>query len=306
MSTTCCSPSTNWNVPSPGNLVIVPPGSQAVQIPQVYPCGGDAVDSTGTVNGGSAVTPSASLASYPTVKINFNAPAISGSGGFYSVDARQWAIPGANAWIAPMGWVAITGVSGELVSFTNISLPTGATVNAGSIIMVTPPALPASGNTLPASASALSFLQGYENGNARNLPAGADGQVLKSLSNRWQASSGLMYLPLESEPDITPAGINSITTATLSFTGNLALPNLPSPLPPAFGVCLSIKLLQGVTTSTAEVRVEGQLVAASRQAGQLAINSTIVRVTSTTPQLVLTKATTSQVTVNVTVTGYFV
>lgn len=296
----------NWNVPRPGNLVIVPAGSQAVQIPLAYPCGGDAVDSTGTVNGASAVTSAASLAAYPTVKTNFNAPSLTGSGGFYSANAVQWAIPGANAWIAPMGWVAITGVSGELVSFTNISLPVGATVNAGSIIMATPPALPASGNALPANASSLSFLDGYENGNPRKLPAGSSGQVLKSFNDRWQASSGLMYVPLESEPDVTPAGINSITAATHSFTGSLSLPNLPSPLPPSFGVCLSIRLLQGSTTATEEIRVEGQLLASSRLAGQLAINTTIARVTSSTPQLILTKAASSTVTVTVTVNGYFV
>lgn len=137
----CSSGGTGWNPPTPGSLVIAPPGSHVVQAPLAYPCSGDQAQSL------SGATQAAACQGYPTLNSQVTFPNAKGSGQFRAACASSWAIPGMQLWFPPVGLVKVIGVSGELVTFENLTIPAGTTMDSGSPIVPSGPAPAAVGST---------------------------------------------------------------------------------------------------------------------------------------------------------------
>ena len=301
-----CPSGTPFNPPTPGSLVVVPYGSQVVQTPQVYPCGGEAVQSTGSVAGGEATSSSnaASAFAYPMVKSDFNMVGVDASGSFLSQNALLWAIVGASVWIAPLGYVTITGVSGEVVSFKNVNVPGGTLIRAGSNLLISPPSIN-SGSV--GEVNALNVINGSLNGDPGTL-RGQEGQMLKVVSGRWQASAGKVYAPLT-----TPVNVFSETfgSGAMTATRTLTLPNLPNPLPPLLAVAMTIQLYGNSYDHTTlawgfEVK-KGGIVLASLHSFQSVAHPIVTLDGTVSPlcQLNFEKGGTSQASASIHVHGYF-
>ena len=288
---------------------MVPPGSQAVQIPSAYPgCGGEQSAAMGSVQEAAPGGGAGGLGLYPTIKNDFVAPALGSAGGFYSDFAAAWAVSGASAWIAPIGHVTITGVAGTLVSYVNVNIPQGTLIRAGAIILLSPPALSAgsgSNNSTPVDANALDRIGGFLESQARHLPAGANGALLRSSNGRWLASPGGIYSPLAAESDISPSSVRPIPTGSTTVTVNLSLPNLPTPLPSSFGAILTVRLKQSAHNQEVEVKIAGQAIGAVRGTQELDVSTAIIRCVNATPQMTVSREGNCSPFINVYARGYF-
>jgi hypothetical protein len=134
---------TSWATPDPGTVVVLPFGSKAIQTPQAYPCGAESMAASGVAVGASgtpsAVTP---VSFYPSLSADMTTPNIGNQGQLRSANAIQWAIPGLSVWIPPFGLIKVLGVSGDVVTYENQTIPAGTTIMAGATLFPIGPADP--------------------------------------------------------------------------------------------------------------------------------------------------------------------
>ena len=123
---------TPWATPNPGNVVVLPFGTKAIQVPQAYPCNAEQTEATAVQAVAAAGTPGACVSPYPSVSAEFTIGNVGENGQFRSPCASAWAIPGMAVWIPPFGNIEILGVTGELVTYRNLSVPSGSTIAAGT------------------------------------------------------------------------------------------------------------------------------------------------------------------------------
>lgn len=288
---TCCPPNSALPSLASGNVVIVPAGSTPVAIPQ-YACAGSEQSVGSASNPGSQSSSLITTFSYPTVKTTFTAPAVNANGSFFSANASQWAVVGAYVWISPVGHVRITGISGELVSFQNLSIPASTSVSAESRIIISAPPVPQSlqsGETVEED-TGLDFVRGLTSNVAKYL-GGANGSILRRIGNKWQASPLLTLQLLATPVDLTPPNFQGISTdgsSTITGTLQLASAGLPSVLPATFGVLITTRmrtLYSGSTVGYGEVVSAGGEKLCATYGNDHSVNTSIMRCTSATPQV---------------------
>lgn len=229
---TCCHPSSGsgWNTPTPGQTVVVPPGSQVVQAPVAYPCHGEQATASGVVLGASpGGTPGSSACpGYPTLSGDVTFPAINALGQLRASCASAWAVPGLAVWVPPFGTVKVTGVSGDLVTFENLSIPPGSTVGSGAVIVPSGPAATAESDL--ESVTQFDSLLGLVDGVQKRIE-GSPGQVLRWGAAGWQKhTAGSTFFPLKDSVDcLTGAGANRVVTNGNDATAvAVPLPSKPS------------------------------------------------------------------------------
>lgn len=209
---------------------------------------GSSASSGSSTSGGSTTGTDCPLGTtLPVVAAQFTAPAIGAVGQLQSTCASNWAITGNALRLAPFGNILITGVSGNIISYENLTVPVGASIAAGQPLFQFIPA----STTQGVVGTALEQIQGIFGG-VTTLMGGTSFQI-----PRWQQVGSNTYLQNQSGyqlyyPLATPTLIVDQSDANLtnpiagSPTTNVtpiyALPGLPSPLPAAFGVQLSIDM----------------------------------------------------------------
>lgn len=183
----------------------------------------------------------------PVVAAQFTVPAVGAVGQFQSLCASNWAIVGNALRIAPFGNLLITGVSGDIISYENMTVPVNTSIAPGQTLFQFIPA----STTAGVPGTALEQVQGIFGG-VTTLLSGAAFQI-----PRWTQVGGNTYLqnqngyqlwyPLATPTlivDQTDAGLtNPIAgSPTTNVTPIYNLPGLPSPLPASFSVQLSIDM----------------------------------------------------------------
>lgn len=150
---------TPWATPNPGAVVVLPFGSKAIQTPQAYPCNAEQTEATAIAAAGASPASPACPSPYPSVAAEFIVANVGSTGQFRSACASAWAIPGMAVWIPPFGNIEILGVTGELVTYRNLSVPSGTTIAAGTRMLPTGPAASVPGTRmLNVSLSALASI----------------------------------------------------------------------------------------------------------------------------------------------------
>jgi hypothetical protein len=103
-------------------------------------------------------------------------------------------VPGLALWLPPFGQVEVTGVSGELVTFENLSIPPGSTLSAGAPVVPSGPAATEDGNL--ESVSQFDSIIGLVDGKQKRIE-GAAGQMLRWGASGWQKySAGSSFYPI--------------------------------------------------------------------------------------------------------------
>lgn len=191
--------------------------------------------------------------SLPLVSASFTLPSTGGVGQLSSSCASNWAIPGNSLFIPPFGVVSITGVAGDLISYQNDTITPGTTISAGQRLFQFIPADTSAGTVGSALEQVAGFLGGVS-----TLLTGSPFQLLRwnqQGSNTYlQNIAGYqLYYPLATPTlitDVSDANLtNPIASGVSSVTATYNLPGLPAPLPPSFGIQLSVEL-QNPTNET--------------------------------------------------------
>jgi len=130
---------TVWQAPSPGSIAVLPFGSKAIQTPQKYPCNTEQMQATAVISnqGGASQNPAltAAVSSYPILSAQITIPTVGLQSQLRSPNASQWALPGLAVWIPPFGNIEVLGVTGDLVTYKNLSIPSGTTIGEGAILV---------------------------------------------------------------------------------------------------------------------------------------------------------------------------
>lgn len=234
-----CNPCSGGNSFYPVNQPLFPP-----------PVGAGSGSSSGGSSGGGTGTGGTTCPEgtfLPLAGSQFTVPAIGSVGQFNSPCATQWAIPGNAISIAPFGILEITGVSGDVISYRNQTIQPGTTIAIGQRLFQFVPADVESG----VDGAQLEKVQGITGG-VPTLISGLPFQTLRwiqqgSITYLVNQSGFQQYYPLSAPSLIvdntTPTLTNPIAgSPTTTVTATYTLPGLPSPLPPNFGVALSIDL----------------------------------------------------------------
>lgn len=226
-------------------------------------------------------------------------PAITGTGQLFSKCAYLWAIPGCTLYLAPFGSVTISGVAGNLITFQNINIPNGQVIQAGTLMVMGPPAA-SSASQLQ---SQLDRLRGFLNG-FDSFIVGAANQLL-----RWNVSggnvflqpvNGMIFIPNPSAAtEISPedVGGSGITTtpmpAALSLSAYYALPNLPAGnlLPATFYAHVLIRLSVSTNLPQPLVAKHNSADVAGLQNSTLNVTTVVLPVSGSRLQLELSKGT---------------
>lgn len=245
-----CAPCQSATQP-PCNPGVFPQVPAAPAFPAFLPPSGSALPvDTG---GGETASPLCPAIVMPRLSQSFTAPALNAVGQLFSACAYLWAVPGCTLFFPPFGSVQIVGVSGDLITFTNINVVPGTTVQAGTILVQGPP-VTQQGSTIPTVAS-LDRVRGFL-ANAEATIAGTLNTVL-----RWnqvgsdvllQNTPGMLFrFNPNWNAEVLPKNVSgaAITTTPLPSpgTGLVAyydLPNLPAAnlLPSTFLVRVHIRL----------------------------------------------------------------
>ncbi len=210
----CQTGSTPWNTPLPGNLIAVPPGSQVIAVPQAG-CGCDETQDAAGSMGGSSPAPATSTGfTFPAVTQAFTMPAVNAIGQFYSTGASQWAAPNLTLWLPAFnGYVSVTGVSNDLITFKNLTMAQGTTVIAGTPLI---PSAPVSSTAAPSKVSLLDAILGTVNGISSTVQ-GSQGQILRRGASQWELVNGPQLQLINSQPialTIKRDVVNSTSTST--------------------------------------------------------------------------------------------
>lgn len=217
--------------------------------------GGSGTSTNGSGTGGTGTTTCPDGTSLPVVASVFTLPAIGAVGSFTSTCASNWAVPGFSLQLNPFGIISITGVSGDLISYRNITIVPGTSISPGQRLFQFIPAEETAG----VDGAQLEKIQGITGGVA-TLMGGNGFQI-----PRWILVGSIPYLqnqtgyqlyypmaaPVIITDRVTPTLTNPIAgSPTTSVTATYDLPGLPSPLPANFGVHLSIDLRDTINETT--------------------------------------------------------
>jgi len=195
----------------PDNLVIASQGSMIVQAPCAEGCSPPSTSAISAIQQAPAATNG--ILTNPCVQQTFVVSAINKPGQFFATAASQWAVPGAFAYFDGFGHLQITGVSGNVVSYINITVEPGTQILAGKGFGVAMPppnvATDDEGEVVTIdTASTLDAIYGEE-GNQQRRILPVDGQILFGCGGKWnRRAAGLMFYP-------------TARTLLTSFTGNI-------------------------------------------------------------------------------------
>lgn len=212
---------------------------------------------------GSTTTGCPSYLGLPTLLESITIPAIGGSAQFRSQCAYQWAVPGAILFISPYGLLEIKGVTGDLVTYQNVSIAQGNVIQAGTQLVIGVP-IPANSEVIQSAASldrAIGFL-----GDEQRAITGTVNQVMRwnreGVNVRLSAVPGMLFSPnpnMDSMVSPEDNAGNSISTTPIaqSGTGVVAyydLPNLPQSdrLPNTYYALVHIRLSRATAGETTE------------------------------------------------------
>lgn len=244
----CTPPSgTLWNTPIPGNLVAVPPGSTVIQTPSCdADCGCQSEQGAGLVASQQVAASASAGFQYPVTAANFDAPSINTIGQLVSSGASKWAQPGGLIWLSAYGaYLQVVGVSGDIVSFKNVSLTPGTTVLNGTVLTPDAPANTSGSN--PENVTRLQYIMGTLNG-ANVLIGGNVGDVLVRKADTsgevyWERENLALTRWLSGQPTLLEIkrDVVASTHATNRWanpvvstinqsapTGNISFPSFPT------------------------------------------------------------------------------
>lgn len=263
MSTTC-APCNQPALPcTPGPFPTIPssPAFPAFPPPANLP----PVDPGGTTDGGAAASACPAIV-MPRLLSAFTAPALNAYGQLYSACAYLWCVPGCTLFFPPFGSVLVTGVSGDIITFTNLSIASGTTVQAQTLIIQGPPTTQQ--DTSIVTQPSLNKLRGFLAGNDAVI-VGTANQV-----PRWNQSgaevllqnvSGMLFRfnpnwNTETLPkNVSGSSISTspIPTSGTGLTAYYDLPNLPASnlLPATFLVRVHIRLSDSAAASSDAVGI---------------------------------------------------
>lgn len=221
----------------PTNQVCVQPGSHIIQAPCAVgstPQQSSQVGANPVWPGGDNPSDGCRVFSNPAVLQSFSVPSIGKTGSMYAECADTWALPGMLMYFPNYGQLEVSGVSGQVVTFRNLSIETGTEIREGlrfGIGIPRPPITTESdggdsvvddGGDEIVNGTQLSSVYGEENGTRKRLVP-VNGTALVASNGKWQR----IALGMRSHP-ITEQNI-------LSFNGNardkvwtVNLPSLPT------------------------------------------------------------------------------
>lgn len=202
----------------------------------------------------------------PRLSQSFTAPALNTVGQLFSACAYLWAVPGCTLFFPPFGSVQIVGVSGDLITFTNINVVPGTTVQTGTILVQGMPLTQQASAivTQPSLDRVRGFLDGAEAaivGTVNTLPrwnlVGTDAllQNTPGMIFRFNPNWNAEVLP----KNVSGAAISTtpIPSAGTGLNAYYDLPNLPAPnlLPSTFLVKVHIRLSDPASAGTEAVGI---------------------------------------------------
>ena len=172
-----CANSNGYNpaypCPQPPYVVIAPPAPSDG--------GAQGIVTNQPTSGTPAATPGFAL---PTMAAGATVPALSGIATMNSTGASAWATPGLLIWLAAYnGYLAITGVTGDLITFRNLSITPGTVLGAGTQLVPFAPPQSVEGVD-PTAGAALDTISGIASGLPTNL-GGTLGQMLLRGASAW-------------------------------------------------------------------------------------------------------------------------
>ncbi len=243
-----------------------------------YPTDSDSA--VGTVTGGSVSGLNTNAFRYPVTTMSVTMPAVAGLAQVSSLGASQWAVPGLLIWVPSFsGYISVTGTSGDLITFRNLTAPAGSIVSAGTVLVVGPPPQATEEGEV-STVTALDSISGEFSG----LPVKMDytlGQGMHGGSNGWKrlALNPFRYMP--STPELLVVKRDAVNSAsgTNTYAAHLAAPiwggvGVPAPATITFP---SFPELDAGLTVRALVEVEW--VMACQVEGTLCVEITINGVT---------------------------
>jgi len=224
---TDCRPCPSPATPKPDDLVVVPPGSMVVQAPCGEGCAPASSAAIEEVPGGADQPGNCDQFRNPCISQTFNVVAIGKSGTFYVNCASAWALPGLHVFFPGLGYLEVLGVSGDVITYRNLTIELGTEISAGLCFAVTVPAVPLEededGNPTYEDSATLDAVYGVEGNIAKRILPG-NGTLLAACGGKWQKrQAGLMFYP-ETYARIYYSGRVNFANRTSS----VALPGYPA------------------------------------------------------------------------------
>jgi hypothetical protein len=195
-----------------------------IATPSAGACPCEDQDGSGAV-GGATPSPASPLTSgfaYPKTSGDFDSPPLQATGQFYSSGGSGWAVPGLIVWVAPFGNVSITGASGDLVTYKNLTIPQGTTIRAGTFLV---PDLPRDAADDPAESSVLDFISGFVGGVPKQMTA-PTGSVMRHGQTQWQGQAAHVFFP-KSDRTLLLEAYNRVTLNATTGSGSWTSPTTP-------------------------------------------------------------------------------
>lgn len=240
----------------PENLAIVPQGSTIVQAPCAENCAPPSSSALSGIQPGGSTSSCRELRN-PCVDQNFVVAALEKQGQFFAECAASWAMPGLRLFFGGLGYLEVTGVSGNVVSYRNLTIEPGTEILAGTCFHHDgPPVVTASeedGGAFEESASTLDAIYG-EDGNVRKKIVPVNGMMLFACGGKWQRrQAGLMFYPA------TRTLLWNQNVSAQNLTTTVSLPNLPTASDCSLGLwgVFSVELF--TIGLTASVSVQGHV-----------------------------------------------
>lgn len=199
-----------------------------VQTPVAYPCNAEQQTAQGVAvsSGGSSAAPASACQEYPKLSTDITLPAVGGVGQFRAPCASSWAIPGLTLWFPPFGNVKVTGVSGELVTYQNLTIPAGTTLGAGSPVVTAGPAVEDTGDY--ETVTQLDAVLGLVDGVMKQI-SGSAGDVLRFCSGKWvKHAMQLSFKPVNESKVYMGAGSSWTHTGHMAAAETFNLPSKPA------------------------------------------------------------------------------
>lgn len=245
----CSSPST----PKADDLTIVPAGSMIVQTPCAEGCAPKSSVAVGEFPGGSPASSDCDTFRNPCILQNFDAAALNRSGSFFARCASAWGAPGAIVYFPGMGFVEVLGVSGDVVTYRNLTIEPGTQLLAGTCFLVGPPQPPVATDDEGAvddpwqDSSTLDAVYGVE-GNVPKKVVPGNGTILYGCGGKWQRrQAGLMFYP------VSLVNLVSFNGAASNKTWTPSLPNKPTKPSCSLGLWVQLAVRISSTSTSSGV-----------------------------------------------------
>lgn len=209
----------------PENLAIVPQGSTIVQAPCAENCLPPSSSAASNVQPGGSESSCQSFRN-PCVTQNFVVSAIGKQGQFFAECAASWAMAGLRLYFGNLGYLEVTGFSGNVVSYRNLTIEAGTSILEGTCFHHDGPPIAIVGEDEGdegfETSATLDAIYGEE-GNVQKKIVPVDGMQIIACGGKWiRHQRGLQFYPVARQ-------------SILSFSGSVgaknwtaALPNLPS------------------------------------------------------------------------------